>query len=147
VILPFEGLDQIYIGNGQGLPVLFTGSFTIISPHKRKFDLVLANLVLHNCRILSICFNLFTSTHALVLFICEVIIWKIIKSDLKTLVREIIHKIIHKIFHDHTININLISTLKNVCSWVILQHTKDINASHLCWSISNTRCSRQGVTQ
>ena len=29
---PFEGPDQIYIGNGQGLPIHSTGSSTFISP-------------------------------------------------------------------------------------------------------------------
>jgi len=36
---PFEGLDQIYIGNGQGLHVLSTDSSTII-------PLIIANLIL-----------------------------------------------------------------------------------------------------
>lgn len=36
---PFEGPDQIYIGNGQGLPIHSTGSSTFISPINSKVSL------------------------------------------------------------------------------------------------------------
>ena len=43
---PFEGPDQIYIGNGQGLPIHSTGSSTFISPINSKVSLSL-NQLLH----------------------------------------------------------------------------------------------------
>jgi hypothetical protein len=42
---PFEGPDQIYIGNGQGLPVISSGSSQFFSPLNPKFRFVLSNLL------------------------------------------------------------------------------------------------------
>ena len=43
---PFEGPDQIYIGNGQGLPIHSTGSSTFISPINSNVSLSLNQLLL-----------------------------------------------------------------------------------------------------
>src|ERR1044072_7540807 len=42
---PFEGPDQIYVGNGQGLTVSQTGSTSFPSPFNSQFSLTLNNLL------------------------------------------------------------------------------------------------------
>src|ERR1044072_4884628 len=42
---PFEGPDQIYVGNGQGLAVTQTGSTSFPSPFNSQFSLTLNNLL------------------------------------------------------------------------------------------------------
>ncbi|KAK2457235.1 WD40 repeat-containing protein HOS15 [Trifolium repens] len=44
-LTPFEDHDQIYIGNGQGLPILSSGSSTFSSPSQPHLTLTLNNLL------------------------------------------------------------------------------------------------------
>nr|KYP66259.1 hypothetical protein KK1_012546 [Cajanus cajan] len=44
-INPFKGLDQIFIGNGQGLPIHSSSSLFFLSQYNPKFSLALHNLL------------------------------------------------------------------------------------------------------